>query len=129
MRLLAERDRAGAGEHEVSLVVPLVQVRRPFGDLRDVDVGDPAFAARHDALDVAEGAVDGRGFVTMANDWLFAGFGHCLSQERRFPSCGTTCQSAGTLKTASDLGYTIGHRRRIAIRYHIICPCHIVAFD
>jgi hypothetical protein len=48
MRLLAQGDRAGAGEDVVRLVVALVDVRRALGDLHDMDIGDPAFAASHD---------------------------------------------------------------------------------
>ena len=52
MRLLAEGDRARAREDKVDLVVPLMQVRRPLGDL-DVDVGNAALAARDDPLGMA----------------------------------------------------------------------------
>jgi len=48
----AQGDRAGAGEDVVRLVVALVDVRRAFGDFHDVNVRHPAFAARHDPLDV-----------------------------------------------------------------------------
>ncbi len=36
-----------------SVIVPVPEVRRPVGDLDDVDICDAALAARHDPLDVA----------------------------------------------------------------------------
>ena len=68
MGLLAERDRAIAGEEVVRFIVALVDVRRPLGDLHDMDVRHAAIAAGDDPLNVAEGAVDGRGFITVTDE-------------------------------------------------------------
>jgi hypothetical protein len=50
-----------------------MQVRRSLDDLHHMDVGHATVAAGHDPLDMAEGAVDGRGLVTMTDEGLFHG--------------------------------------------------------
>jgi len=42
------------------------------------DIGDAAIAASHDPLDVAEGTVDGLGFITVADEGILAERGHDL---------------------------------------------------
>ncbi len=52
--------------HKTKLVIPRFcwsPETPPLGDLHDVDIGDAAFAARHDPWDVAEEAIDGRRLI------------------------------------------------------------------
>ena len=59
MDAIAEGERAAARQDEMYFIVALIQVRRALRDLDD------------DPLDVAEWAVEGFGFVSMANDGCF----------------------------------------------------------
>ena len=71
LNLVAEGDRACAGQQVVHLVVARMNVRRSFGDPDDVDIGDTTFTASHDSLNLAEWTIDGCGLVTVMDEWLF----------------------------------------------------------